>query len=402
MPEQRPHRDGSRARLLTTTLSEVAKIGPAAVSGRAVARAANVHHAQVQQMFGTVDELVRVAVTVARDEFVESAFPAAPSLPDPLVVADHPAFWKAITQILLDPGPIDMQALATGGPISVMADRIAHLRPTMDRELQVGIATAWFAAPLGALIFREPLQRGLGIRTRAWPQCWRRLGQRLGELAAMEAPAVVTSPPVGFFHELRPPVTPFEPASKEKLVGAAVDLLGTRLEASVTGRDLAEHAGVNYGLVSHYFKSKTKVFDQALSRLHNAFLDDVLSSDDVADHTELGQLFAMRRHRTFLRAWASRLLTGKDVPEFPLMGMQTLVERISAGRTQPRNGTGSNELEIRGDCMAAGALLLGWTLLRPLPTASSEIASLPLDAQLHWIYNWFLRPAEVDRILPFG
>lgn len=349
-------------------------------------------------MFGTVEDLVRASVTAGRDEFMASAFPPAPQLPDPLVVADFPIFWRAITQLLLDPGPIDMQALATGGPISVLADRFVQLRPTMDREVHVGVATAWFAAPLGALIFREPLQRGLRIRSRSWPQCWRRLGQRLRDLPALESPAVVT-PHVGIGSEPRPPVAPLQPASKEKLVVAAVDLLGTRLEAAVTGRELADHAGVNYGLVSHYFKSKSKVFDEALSRLHRAFLDDVLNSDDlhgdgaVVD-AELGQLFVLRRHRTFLRAWASRLLTGKDVPDFPLMGMARLAERTIAERAIPADGTASERLETQSDCMAAVALLLGWTLLRPLPTASAEIANLPLDAQLHRIYNWLLRPVE--------
>jgi AcrR family transcriptional regulator len=371
----------------------VAKVGPAAVSGRAVARAARVHHAQVQQMFGSVEDLVRASVTAGRDEFMESAFPPAPALPDPLVVADFPIFWRAITQLLLDPGPIDMRALATGGPISVLSDRISQLRPAMDREVQVGIATAWFAAPLGALIFREPLQRGLRIRSRSWPQCWRRLGQRLRELPTLESPAVVT-PHVGVAPEMRPRVTPLQPASKEKLVVAAVSLLGIRLEAAVTGRELADHAGVNYGLVSHYFKSKSRVFDEALSRLHRAFLDDVLNSDDAVVDPEFGQLFVLRRHRTFLRAWASRLLTGKDVPDFPLMGMERLAERTIAERAVPSHGNGSDSLETLSDCMAAIALLLGWTLLRPLPTASAEIADLPLDAQLHWIYNWLLSPVE--------
>ena len=344
-------------------------------------------------MFGSVEELVRASVTAARDDFMESAFPPTPLLPDPLDVADFPIFWRAITQLLLDPGPIDMQALATGGPISVLAHRIAQQRPATDREVQVGIATAWFAAPLGALIFREPLQRGLRIGSRWWPQCWRRLGQRLRDLPDMGYPAIVT-PHVGVASEPRRSVMPLRPASKEKLVVAAVDLLGRRLEASVTGRELANHAGVNYGLVSHYFKSKSRVFDEALSRLHHEFLDDVLNNDDAIVDAGFGHLFVLRRHRTFLRAWASRLLTGKDVPEFPLMGMEHLAERMIAERAIQSNGEGSDDRETLSDCMAAVALLLGWTLLRPLPTASAEIANLPLDAQLHWIYRWLLRPVE--------
>ena len=68
------NRGGSRRRLITSALQAVATNGPSSVSGRAVARTAQVHHAQVQQMFGSVDGLVAFAVLEERDRFIQEAF----------------------------------------------------------------------------------------------------------------------------------------------------------------------------------------------------------------------------------------------------------------------------------------------------------------------------------------
>ena len=62
-------------------------------------------------------------------------------------------------------------------------------------------------------------------------------------------------------------------AVREALVGAAMALLPDRAPSSVSGRELAERAGVNYGLVHHYFGSKDEVFRQALLRMRREFVD---------------------------------------------------------------------------------------------------------------------------------
>lgn len=54
-------------------------------------------------------------------------------------------------------------------------------------------------------------------------------------------------------------------AVRKSLVDAAVQLMAMRSPRQISGRELAKHAGVNYGLIHHYFGSKDAVFAEAVS-----------------------------------------------------------------------------------------------------------------------------------------
>lgn len=54
-------------------------------------------------------------------------------------------------------------------------------------------------------------------------------------------------------------------AVRKSLIDAAVQLMAVRSPRQISGRELAKHAGVNYGLIHHYFGSKDAVFAEAVS-----------------------------------------------------------------------------------------------------------------------------------------
>lgn len=54
-------------------------------------------------------------------------------------------------------------------------------------------------------------------------------------------------------------------AVRKSLIDAAVQLMAMRSPRQISGRELAKHAGVNYGLIHHYFGSKDAVFAEAVS-----------------------------------------------------------------------------------------------------------------------------------------
>jgi AcrR family transcriptional regulator len=60
--------------------------------------------------------------------------------------------------------------------------------------------------------------------------------------------------------------------ARRALVDAAKRLLPTRPPSTVSGRELAAEAGVNYGLVHHHFGVKDAVFTEALLELREEFL----------------------------------------------------------------------------------------------------------------------------------
>lgn len=338
-------------------------------------------------MFGSVDDLVAHAVVEERDRFIGEAFGESGSLPDPLAIADYPEFWRAIGQVLLDPGPVELSDLAQGGPVDLIRQRLAATEPAREPGLVTAIAAAWAATPLGALIFAEPLRNGLSIADRDWARCWARLGDRVCSLAG-----------VAFLPEAAGPAhlaTPMPDAhagdrGRERLLRASETLLETRLETAVTGRELAAAAHVNYGLVNHYFGSKTAVFDEALIHLHQRFLDDVL---EIADPLARGALDVFARHRAFLRAWAGRLLGGRPTPDFKLLGMERLLTDVVDARGIDQSNR-SAWLDAAGDAMSSIALQLGWTILQPLPSAVDPNGMDEIVGHLDSIGSWMLRPLD--------
>ncbi len=335
-------------------------------------------------MYGSVDDLVRASVRAERDRFVAEVFGNNDELPSPLVIASYPVFWQAITQVLLDPGPVDLGQLADGGPVGVIADRLRTRKPNRTEVLNTAIATAWAAAPLGALIFREPLQRGLGISDHDWAHCWDRLGARVSELANLDNFSPVPPPqPVN----RTPTAADAGTRGRERLLSAAQELLATRLETSVTGRELAETAGVNYGLVNHYFGSKDAAFDEALTSLHRRFLTDIL--DVGAPELPGGAFSVFAAHRAFLRAWASRLIRDAATPEFELLGMERLMDRLIEAR-EITSRQKRRRLDATGDAMASVSLQLGWTILRPLPAAVDAPALAGIEAALQAVHRQLL------------
>lgn len=54
-------------------------------------------------------------------------------------------------------------------------------------------------------------------------------------------------------------------AVRRSLIDAAKHLMRMRSPRQVSGRELAQHAGVNYGLIHHYFGTKDNVFAEAVA-----------------------------------------------------------------------------------------------------------------------------------------
>jgi len=86
------------------------------------------------------------------------------------------------------------------------------------------------------------------------------------------------------------------------LVVAAARLLGEAPPERISGRRLAEEAGVNYGLVHHYFGGKDAVLREGFRRLAEDFATD--SGPRVAP-------FSLRSRPGFVRALAYASLSGE-------------------------------------------------------------------------------------------
>ena len=87
-------------------------------------------------------------------------------------------------------------------------------------------------------------------------------------------------------------------AVRKSLIEAAVQLMAMRSPRQISGRELAKHAGVNYGLIHHYFGSKDAVFAEAVAvateemgeRWDSDGILPVNTSDDAASYRTFAKL----------------------------------------------------------------------------------------------------------------
>jgi AcrR family transcriptional regulator len=150
------------------------------------------------------------------------------------------------------------------------------------------------------------------------------------------------------------------------ILAAARALLAERGPAGVALRDIADAAGVNFGLVYHYFGTKDELLDavyarateQAASRLREVeHLDDAL---DVL--MRLGDGTTAR-----LVAWAA--LDGKDPAE--LFGVSPALTELAGLVQRDASARGARVTADEARVFAAFAMVvaLGWRLFGPLALA---------------------------------
>ena len=132
--------------------------------------------------------------------------------------------------------------------------------------------------------------------------------------------------------------------ARAALVGAAMRLLPERAPSTITGRDLASEAGVNYGLVHHYFGSKDVVLEQGMRTLRDDFVQ-------VHGDVTLLRLMTDGGH-PYLRAlvrsqvdYPDSVAIGPDFP-IPTALVEAVTERL-AGSADTNRSAASSEAKAR-------------------------------------------------------
>ncbi len=134
-------------------------------------------------------------------------------------------------------------------------------------------------------------------------------------------------------------------AVKRKLVDAAKVLMTMRSPRQISGRELARQAGVNYGLIHHYFGSKDNVFAQAVAEATEAMAQRWDSRAMVPTNTTDDA----RTYRTFAKLEIEQ-------SQSPIAD---LLKRIVSSQTTAR-GCDPSDADMLGDIAVAAALQFGW------------------------------------------
>ena len=113
----------------------------------------------------------------------------------------------------------------------------------------------------------------------------------------------------------------------------------------ISGRELADRAGVNYGLIHHYFGTKDAVFAAAVAE----------ATDEMGRRWEEGTMLPVL---TSDEAMSYRTFAKLEVDE-ALSPMTTLMRRIVKGQARV-TGRDEDDRELLAEVALAAALQFGW------------------------------------------
>lgn len=153
------------------------------------------------------------------------------------------------------------------------------------------------------------------------------------------------------------------------LIEAASALLGEKPPQRITGRELAERAGVNYGLVHHYFGGKGALLSEGLARLAASYSAGERADGTSGDWTS-SQPFSIRNRPDYLQAVAFASIAGE-------MGEVSTIHPVveaSLADVADRRGDGHEPTDgTRVDVAVATMFQLGWCLFADTVTSGMDL-----------------------------
>ncbi len=168
---------------------------------------------------------------------------------------------------------------------------------------------------------------------------------------------------------------------EQRLVVAAAEMIAEVGPRASTVREVARRAGVNHGLVHHYFGGKEGLLRAAMTHLvheHERF------ATDQAQGRPTPAPLALLQDQTYLRAVVRCVLDGE---------MDLAVTELTEGVSMPRRALEHAEeklgspadVRLRARVATAMALEMGWAALEPFiaavtGTKASELAELRREA----------------------
>lgn len=165
-------------------------------------------------------------------------------------------------------------------------------------------------------------------------------------------------------------------AAEEKLIAAAADLLAEVGPRAMSVRQIAHRAGVNHGLVHHYFKGKEGLLRAAMAHLveEHARWAKEQSSGNVVPAP-----LALLGDQRYLRAVLRAVLDGE--PELAQMELSTdvSVPRAALRQAVARRGDDDATIETKAAFGAVMALEMGWAALEPFIFAVTETSAAEAD-----------------------
>jgi AcrR family transcriptional regulator len=384
-------------RLLGAATVLLTRNPPSAITGRQLADAADVNYGLLHRHLGSKDNALRMALDRIIQSFLTDAFDPATDLPRPNPLRTQATYWRSLTYVALDEATFD--DLHPQSPVVARYLRgLSGARPDLDRGQVELLVTLSAALHFGlSPLYRDGLAPAIGLRADD-PRIDELLVQWIDGLHTGHGPLGVAPErprrlqPTSASDGDRPPVAVTErrrPA-EQQLIAAGAALLADRAPSAISGRELARAAGVNYGLIHHYFGSKDEVLRQALLWHRHHFFAATNRNGRGPDYFELSRYPGFVRAVTWAaidrvaidrattgRAATGRATTGRDgietvdqEPDGPVIpGRAGFADdhrpslEFLLGRVAQRYGTVSTDQRIA--VLTSVATQMAWVLLAP-------------------------------------
>lgn len=159
--------------------------------------------------------------------------------------------------------------------------------------------------------------------------------------------------------------------AESRLIAAAADMLGEVGPRAMSVRAVAERAGVNHGLVHHYFGGKDGLLTAAMSRLVD---EHAQFAREMSRGSALPAPLALSQDQRYLRAVVRAVLDGE---------MKLATMEIERGVSIPRGALQyavamrnmeTPDVETKAMLAIGMALEMGWAALEPFLFAIAEVS----------------------------
>jgi AcrR family transcriptional regulator len=389
----RRRQSAKRQALVLAASHLFADAGPAQVSIRDVANAAGCSHALVGRHFGSKSGLESAVVSALADDLDELAERqrTQSEWSVGLVLAEFrrtPRWSRLMTRIAL--GELDHVPL-TGGS-SFMLDFAGSIerrhggdagQPSETARIATLVA---FGMVLGAAAYEGLLESGCRASEVSHPDRDAAIAEAAEYAVSLvmsgHTTLTIDSPPVASAAE---PVDLTTVDARTALVEATIELSAAHGPASLSTREIADRAGVNQGLIYHYFDSREHLLRVAIEQA-NRPLEALVDADRPFDVYE-----SVRRHRETrsLRILARLEANGVAITE--VRDEFVVFDRLLAAYPNVPTGPGTTGLSdprlavMTATVMSLGATLFDGILRRMLdlpPTAALDPALATIASHL--------------------
>ena len=163
---------------------------------------------------------------------------------------------------------------------------------------------------------------------------------------------------------------------EERLVAAAADLLGEVGPRAMSVRQVAERAGVNHGLVHHYFGGKDGLARAGMKRLVAEHMQWVRGRNEGRS---IPSPLALSGDQRYLRAVVRCVLDGETELALTELTEGVSVPRSAMDAVVARDGRDEPDVETRAVVAATMALEMGWAALEPFILAITGTPAADAD-----------------------